>query len=211
MAEKLLNCKGLACPQPVLETKKALEELPAGAVLTVVVDNAAAKENVTLFAANAGHLVQAAEGNGEYVLTITKGGKEAAPPGEAKEPGGRGQKERGAGLQGKTVFLVTSNILGQGSPDLGQTLMKSFFTAVAEQEPPPKALIFLNTGVFLTARDSGVLGHLQKIAGKGAALLSCGTCLDYYKLKEKLAVGRVSNMYEILELVSSAEKVVTIA
>ncbi|MGB9847502.1 MAG: sulfurtransferase TusA family protein, partial [Desulfotomaculales bacterium] len=133
MTEKKLNCKGLACPQPVLETKKALEELPAGAVLTVVVDNAAAKENVTLFAANAGHLVQAAEGNGEYVLTITKGGKEAAPAREAKEPGqsGRGQKERGAGPQGKTVFLVTSNILGQGSPDLGQTLMKSFFTAVA--------------------------------------------------------------------------------
>lgn len=208
MTEKKLNCKGLACPQPVLETKKALEELPAGGVLIVTVDNTAAKENVTLFAANAGHRVQTEEREGEFILTITKGGGKAAPAGENRAGGQAAQKNA---REEKITFLITSNLFGQGSPDLGQALIKSFFTALAGQENPPEALIFLNTGVYLASRDSEVLPYLQEIARKGTAVLSCGTCLEYYKLKEKLAAGRITNMHEILELTARAGKVVTIA
>lgn len=210
-----LNCKGLACPQPVLETKKALEELPAEAELIVRVDNPVSKENVAIFAANAGHRVETDENNGEFILRITKGRagliqerkRGPRPPADADEKPAARSKSAPA----QTTFLITSNLFGQGSPDLGQVLMKSLFVTLAGQDTPPEALIFINTGVYLSTEGSPVQEHLQKIAAGGTVVLSCGTCLDYYKLKEKLAAGRVSNMYEIIEQLGRAEKVITIA
>ena len=218
-----LNCKGLACPQPVLETKKALEELPAEAELIVRVDNPVSKENVAIFAANAGHRVQTEENSGEFILRITKGRagllqerkreQPAAAEAEAKASPRDKKTASTASPQttSQTTFLITSNLFGQGSPDLGQVLMKSLFVTLAGQDTPPEALIFINTGVYLSTEGSPVQEHLQKIAAGGTVVLSCGTCLDYYKLKEKLAAGRVSNMYEIIEQLGRAEKVITIA
>lgn len=208
MAHKELNCKGLACPQPVLETKKALAELPEGASLTVIVDNPAARENVTLFATNAGHRVEAKENGGEFILNITKG--RAGLIQERKSAFNEKTQEKPA-PGGRPTYLITSNLFGQGSPDLGQVLMKSLFVTLAEGQAPPETLIFINTGVYLSTQGSEVLAHLQKLSAKGTTVLSCGTCLDYYKLREKLAVGRVSNMYEISEQLARAEKIITIA
>jgi len=205
---KKIDCRGLACPQPVINTKKALEEVAPGATLTVVVDNPAARENVTLLAQNAGHRVEVKENNGEYVLSITRKGADQDLTGrEEKSPvPGAVDKDR----LGEVTYLVTSNLFGQGSPDLGQVLMKSLFIALSEQAVPPSALIFLNTGVYLSTEGSPVIEQLQAMAGKGSTVLSCGTCLEYYKLKEKLAVGRVSNMYEIVELLAGAGRVITV-
>ncbi len=208
MADKQLNCKGLACPQPVLETKKALAELPAGARLTVIVDNPAAKENVALFAANAGHRVEAKENGGEFILHIVKEGTGLIPESQRTRDQETSEKPSRAT---RVAYLISSNLFGQGSPDLGQALMKSLFVALAGQETAPEALIFINTGVYLSAQGSDVLDHLQALWSRGTTILSCGTCLEYYKLKEKLAVGRISNMYEIMEHLSKAEKVITIA
>jgi len=209
-APRELNCKGLACPQPVLETKKALDELPAGAELTVLVDNPVAKENVTLFATNAGHQVEASENNGEFILRIIKGGAGLL---QERKGGPQPPDKPGENLpaRSRTTYLITSSLFGQGSPDLGQVLMKSLFVSLAGQEIPPAALIFVNTGVYLSTEGSPVLEQLQKMSAGGTTVLSCGTCLDYYKIKEKLAVGRVSNMYEIRERLNGAEKVITIA
>lgn len=210
-----LNCKGLACPQPVLETKKALDELPAEAQLTVLVDNPVAKENVTLFATNAGHRVEASENNGEFILRITKGRggliQERKSSPQPQDQPDENQPDENPPARGAATYLVTSDLFGQGPPDLGQVLTKSLFVSLAGQEVPPEALIFINTGVYLSTEGSPVLEQLQKMSAGGTTVLSCGTCLDYYKLKEKLAVGRVSNMYEILERLNGAEKVITIA
>lgn len=213
VTSKELNCKGLACPQPVLETRKALEELPAGARLTVIVDNPVAKENVIVFATNAGHQVEVTENNGEFILNIIRAvtGPTQAKQEKKEEKTEEGQKGEKPEQHGKVIYLITSNLFGQGSPDLGQVLMKSFFVSLAGQKTPPEALIFVNTGVYLSTQGSPVLEHLQTLAAKGTTILSCGTCLDYYKLREKLAAGRVSNMYEISERLSGTEKVITIA
>ncbi|MEW5761798.1 MAG: sulfurtransferase-like selenium metabolism protein YedF [Bacillota bacterium] len=202
MTSYQVDCRGLACPQPVLETRKALERAGSGTVV-VIVDNEAARENVRRFAEHAGWAVAVEAREGSYYLTLSRG--EAAPEGEVAP-------ERDAsGAEARPVYLVSSNVFGQGSPDLGATLMKSLFTAVAAREPAPAAVIFLNTGVFLSTEGSPVLDALHRLAAAGSEILSCGTCLEYYGLKEKLAVGRVSNMYEINAFLAGPHKVIGVA
>ena len=201
-----LDCRGLACPQPVINTKKALDKMDSGTLVTVV-DNETARENVTLFARNAGCEVSVEQKGSDYYLTISKGntsGDEQQIP--AATPA-RAASEEDAG----TVYFVSSNVLGQGSPDLGLTLMKSLMTTLDEMNPPPRALAFLNSGVYLTCEGSEVLAKLQNMHSRGVKILSCGTCLEYYKLKEKLAVGKISNMFDINNLLIGPEKVITIS
>jgi len=202
---KDLDCRGLACPQPVINTKKALEEIEQGAVLTVIVDNQTAKENVAAFAENSGCSVDVKESGGDFVLEITVKNKS----GDLQDWNECVQKAESDSRKGP-VYLITTNSFGQGSPDLGEVLMKSFFTALVEQ-PCPECLIFINSGVYLTTEGSPVMEQLNSLAQKGAQVLSCGTCLNYYKLTEKLLTGKVSNMFEILEQLTKSGKVINIA
>lgn len=187
------NC-GLACPQPVINTKKALDSLSAGQSLISMVDNAAAKENVTRFAVNNGYTVSVEEKNGVYALTLTKGKSlpaTAAPQVEIPNAGGK-------------VIFVRSNQLGMGSDELGSLLIKSFFYAVSQTaDYLPAKIVLINSGVKLAVKDSPVLPDLLSLAAAGVEVLACGTCLDFYGLKEQLAVGHVSNMYSIYEVLAS--------
>ncbi|MFZ5633561.1 MAG: sulfurtransferase-like selenium metabolism protein YedF [Bacillota bacterium] len=196
-----VECRGLACPQPVIKTKKALDSIDQGTVV-VLVDNDTARENVTLFARNAGFKAEVEKTGEGYQITITKGSPAVTGKIQAASP-------RAEGLN-STVYLITTNMLGQGSPDLGQVLMKSLAVTINEMDPPPKALLFLNSGVFLTCLGSPVLEQLQSLSARGTELISCGTCLEYYKLKDKLDVGRVGNMLEINGYMSESAKVITI-
>jgi len=202
MNVKVLDCRGLACPTPVINTKKALEE-GGGTTLLVIVDNDAARENVSRFAANAGHSVEVEEKDGTYKLTIglTGGGVTAKDPVK--------QVIAAESEAGRAVYFITSNALGQGSPDLGEVLMKSLMVTLTEQEAP-KALLLLNTGVYLAVEGSPVLEQIQKLVLAGTEILVCGTCLNYYKLKEKLAVGMVSNMLDINSCLTESGKVITV-
>lgn len=212
MSEIIVDCKGLSCPEPILKTKKALAELPPGAWLTVIVDNPAAKENVTLFAANAGYNVTLDENKGFFTLTIKKVALKDIKIEEKNETGAKSAGDRpGQEKASQITYLIISDCLGQGSPDLGHVLMKSFFIALTAQQTPPETLIFMNTGVYLSIQGSSVIEYLEKLTAKGATVLVCGTCLDYYKIKEKLRAGRISNMYEINEHLTKAQKVITIS
>lgn len=204
MARKTVDCRGLACPQPVLNTKKALEEEGVTTVTTIV-DNDVARQNVTLFARNAGYSVTEDEKEGFFHLTISRAGDREAGNAPLSAP-----EERLPAGEGP-VYFITTNSLGQGSPDLGQVLMKSLFTTLAEMNPPPAALLFLNTGVFLTCAGSDVLEQLNRMHEAGTRVLSCGTCLDYYKIKDRLQIGTISNMLEINSWLSGPYKTITIA
>lgn len=212
MAEiKEVDCRGLACPQPVINTKRALESIESGKLITIV-DNDVAKENVSLFARNAGCQVDVEPKEGHYFITITKNNA------VNNKTSSMNQREAPSDAQNMThqtpdriVYFFSTNMLGQGSPELGMVLMKSLFSTIVEMEPAPKALLFLNTGVYLTCEGSPVMEHIRTLAERGTQLISCGTCLDYYKLKEKLAVGIIGNMYAINELLVGPEKVITIA
>ena len=192
---KTIDCRGLSCPQPVIETKKTLEVMKEG-IIEVIVDNTAAKENVSRFANSQGCKVESVEKGGNFYLKITKGNIE-----KETEPSG-------SGPVGRTVLLITADQIGQGSEELGKVLMKAFINTLIETTPMPGTIIFMNSGVKLAIEGSPVLESLDKLEKAGVNLLVCGTCLNYFEVKDKLKAGKVSNMYEIAEKMLNAEKVI---
>lgn len=194
-----IDARGLACPQPVIATKKALDAIVDG-VVTTLVDNPAARENVVKFAAANGCGVSVEEQNGHYRIRITKG----APVASGHSGPASGPADRPAG---ETVYLITKDTLGHGSDELGAILMKSFFYTVRESQPLPRAILLVNGGVRLAVAGSPVLDHLDALAAAGVTVLSCGTCLDYFGLKDRLVIGGVTNMYSILDQLAAGKAV----
>lgn len=194
--------RGLSCPQPVIHTKKALSNLAEGQALVSIVDNEVAKENVRRFAASAGCQIEIEEKDGLYFLTLLRSG--VAPALQVPTP-----EEKELPL-GQHVVFIRSNFLGLGSDELGALLMRSFFYAVNQTpESLPAAVVLMNSGVLLAIEDSPVLVDLQSLAAAGVEIVACGTCLDFYKVKDLLRVGRISNMYDIYEILA-ARRVITL-
>jgi selenium metabolism protein YedF len=194
---KILDLTGLACPLPVVRTKEALET-EGDRHLIVMVDNIAARDNVTRFAESRGCEVSVAAASGCYQLTIQPpvGGK----PSSCIFPDATPE------LQGNVVVFA-ADLMGQGDPELGGILMRAFCQTLVQMEVPKK-LLFYNRGVFLTLNDSPVLAELKGLEEMGVELLVCGTCLDFYKVKERLAAGKVSNMFTILESQMQAGRII---
>jgi tRNA 2-thiouridine synthesizing protein A len=195
--------RGLPCPQPVIQTKKALNELAEGQSLVSIVDNDVAKENVLRFAANAGCHVQIDERDGLFYLTLKRESQDSPtlqdPPPQVKEL-----------PLGQHVLFLRSNLLGLGSDELGALLMRSFFYAVNQTpESLPAMIVLINSGVLLAVEDSPVLADLQSLNQNGVDVVACGTCLDFYAVKDQLRVGRISNMYDIYEILA-ARRVITL-
>lgn len=188
-----IDCRGLACPQPVILTKKALEGIAAGEVVTVV-DNEAARDNLIRMAKNFAYEVDVETEGKDYKVRIMK--NESLPT----------QLESVEDV----VVLVTKDVLGSGDSILGNILIKSFFYSLNENDTVSQTLIFLNSGVKLTCSGSEVLEHLMALEKRGCEILSCGTCLDYYNLKEKLCVGTITNMYHIVQLLTKTQKVISL-
>lgn len=194
---KKLDCRGLACPKPVIMTKKEIESIGQGQ-LEVVVDNEAAKENVMRFAQSQGLEYSYRAEDGLYYIVITKGShseqSEACPVLEYEaSPSAAGP-----------VILVGTDKMGQGDDKLGAALMKSYVYALTESDIKPQAMLFLNSGVKLTTEGSDVIDSLRILAEKGTEILSCGTCLDFYGIKDKLLIGNITNMYTIVEKMNGA-------
>ena len=196
---KRIDCRGLACPQPVLETKKALEDQEAGEVV-VLLDNAGSKENVRRFAESQGCRVRVAEEKGTFFLTIKRSGMNRSEKAEARQ----GQ------VATDLAIFIDADSLGRGSEELGKILMRSFLQTLEQSETNLKKIIFVNNGVKLACAGSEVLEDLLEFAAKGVEILSCGTCLDYFGVKKDLKVGKVSNMYEILNSLIQAGKVIRV-
>jgi len=193
---KEIDCRGQACPHPVLMAKQALERLTEGEVI-LIVDNDAARENVERFAKSQGCAVTVEKRGSDSHLRIQKG-----KSGEGHEV--VRQKKDGENI----VVYLNSRFLGVGDEALGSILMRSFLKTLLELETKPNRLILINSGVWLSSEGSDVLETLKALSEKGVEILSCGTCLDFYGLKEKLKVGRVSNMYTIAQTLIEAERVV---
>jgi selenium metabolism protein YedF len=194
---KTVDCRGMSCPQPVLETKKALAAA-GGEEVQVLVDNPGSKENVRRFAESQGYGVNIMEEKGAFTLRLRKG------EGAEKEPIPEEMKAVG---DTNLVVFIESDSIGRGSEELGKILMRSFLHTLGEAEYKPAKIILVNSGVKLTSEGSEVLEDLRHLSRRGAEILSCGTCLDYFGLKTKLQVGRISNMYEILSSLAQAGKV----
>jgi len=189
---KEIDCRGLACPQPVLTTKKALEE--GQEELIVIVDNIAARDNVERFAKSQGAVVDIEKKDNDFYLHIQRKGTCESPESQKKFE--------------KIVVYINSNLMGVGDEALGVILMRSFLKTLLDLKPIPSKLIFVNSGVHLTTEGSEVIESLKALADKGVEILSCGTCLDFYGLKEKLKVGIISNMYDIAQSLLEADRLI---
>lgn len=194
---KIVDARGFDCPQPVINTKKALEEIEEG-ILTVIVDNVAARDNVRRFAESQGCTVKVGEKDGDYHLEIAKG--------VSCEIESRPREAKG---NDNIVIYINSNVMGVGDEELGKILMEAFLKTMIIADPHPRKLIFVNSGVKLAIEGSDVVGHVKEMEKKGVEVLSCGTCLNFYGLKEKLQVGVISNMYDIIESLIEADKVIS--
>lgn len=194
--DRHVDARGLSCPKPVIETKKILDQLKDGSVTTIV-DNKIAMENVSKLAKSMDCQVNIEEIEGNYYIHIYKDaeGSEVIPESKLKKD---------------MAILIGSDTMGEGSKELGQVLMKGFMYTLAEDKPYPKAILFINSGVKLTTEGSEVLEYLRILEAEGVDILSCGTCLDYYNLKNKLLVGGVTNMYTIVEKISKVKNTIRI-
>lgn len=190
-----IDCRGLKCPEPVIRTKKALEEIDEGIIVSIV-DNITAKENVSRLASNLNLKYDIEEKEGCFYISINK----------SKEEG----QNCNYAANDDIVIVITNDKLGSGNDELGKVLMKSYLYALTEASSKPKAMMFLNGGVKLTTEGSEVLENLTKLSDAGVEIISCGTCLDFYGLKEKLKAGAVGNMYSIVEKMHAAAKVINI-
>jgi selenium metabolism protein YedF len=189
---KVIDCRNMACPLPVVTVKRALEGAP-GETVRVLLDAGAPVENVTRFAANRGFAVEAEPAEEGSCLVIRPAATPSAASGAKAEP---------------TVLLVTADRLGDGPEELGRLLMKNFLITLLDVAQLPDRILFLNTGVFLTTEGSEVLKALNELGNRGVEVLSCGVCLDYFHRKEQLAAGAVGNMFTIAESLMQAGSVV---
>ncbi|MDN5345408.1 MAG: hypothetical protein PWQ18_1522 [Clostridia bacterium] len=192
--ERVVDARGLACPQPVIQTKRALETLGPDGELVAIVDNEVARDNVLKLARSLECATSVQEQGNEYYIHIRKEGLPATQ----------------LNVHQGQVLLVAAATLGRGAEELGSILMRSFFYSLSESEVLPRRILFLNSGVQLCCQGSPVLESLLALEQKGVEVLVCGTCLDYYHLKEKLCAGSVTNMYTIIEHLMAAEKVITL-
>jgi selenium metabolism protein YedF len=204
--EKTLDCRGLACPMPVLRTKECLEaDHPDTVVVTV--DNQAARENVDRFLSRAGYAVSATEaGGGIFTLTATRSATAPPSPSPAQTP------EPAASDPGdaKTLVLITADTIGRGDPTLGAKLMVNFCATLPELGDSLWRIILLNGGVKLSVADSPVLASLRQLAEAGVSILVCGTCLDFFGLLEQKNVGETTNMLDVVTSLALADKVIQI-
>ncbi len=192
----VIDARGLACPQPVIRTRAALQ---ANAAVTTIVDNATAQQNVTRMAEKAGCTVTAeTRGNGIYLDIRRQGAAvQAASP-------------TAAASAGPLVLTIPSEFMGRGDEMLGEILIRAFFHTLGEVQPLPDTIIFLNSGVKLVVAGSPVLDDLRALSDQGISILACGTCLGHFGIKDQVAVGEISNMYAIAETLLGAVKVVSL-
>ena len=202
MKEVVLDCCGLACPQPVIKTKEALES-GAGQLL-VIVDNEASRDNVTRFARSRGCEVSVADaGRDRFELRVRAGaGVEAA---EFDDSEYACPLPSGSNL----VYVISADTMGRGSEELGWALLQTYIQTIEQVDPLPRKILFYNSGVKLVTAQSGALDALRRLREKGVEILACGTCLDFFKLKSEIQIGQISNMYDIMSAMSEADKVVS--
>lgn len=205
--EKAVDARGMACPLPVVNAKKAAEEMHAGDVLTVLVDNEIAVQNLQKFANHKGYQVSGeklAENEYAVKMQITSGEMQPAQEVDEKEEISCTLDTKKKGM----VVVLSANVMGTGEEKLGKALMKAFVFALTRQDVLPETILCYNTGAYLTCEGADTLEDLKSLEAEGVNIMTCGTCLDFYEMKEKLAVGSVTNMYEIVETMENAGKLI---
>jgi selenium metabolism protein YedF len=188
-----IDCRNMACPMPVVTAEKHYKEAKVGDTYTVVVNDETSAQNIARAVKQwGGEFVQERKGQ-DYYISITKGKMLEVPK----------------TIIGK-VILIGSDTVGRGDDELGRVLMRALMASLGESQVYPSHLIFLNAGVKLTTAGSPLLEQIKRLEGDGVQVLSCGTCLDFYGIKDKLQVGRITNFMEITTMLLTSEHFVSL-
>lgn len=199
----VVNAVGEQCPIPVVKTAKALEAMTGPGALEIHVDNEIAVQNVSRLASGKG-LQAVSEKLEEKHFIIRIAVDTPLSPAKPREAEAACTPD----ARGDFVVAVSSAGMGSGDDELGRTLMKGFIFALTQLEKLPKTILFYNGGAAITTEGSVSLEDLRSLEAQGVEIMTCGTCLNYYGLTDKLAVGSVSNMYTIVETLARAGKVI---
>lgn len=195
-AMKKINALGKPCPIPVIEAKKAIRELnKAGGTIEITVDNEVSVKNIEKMAVGLG------------LKTISQKYKNDELTVEITVPKHLDQLNS-ASSDNELVIAFGRKTMGDGDADLGAMLLKSYIYSLTELDTPPEHLLFFNSGAFLTNQGSNTLKDLQVLLEKGTQISTCGACLDFYEIKETIAIGEITTMYGITEVMAQAKKVI---
>ncbi len=201
---KVIDVRGKKCPMPLVETKRALKESEMNELIKVILDSENSVKNVTKYLKDNHIQIKEQQSGKIYELLFKKEGSQPIIE----------EAESYCSTEDKTsdnfIIVFGKDRLGEGSDDLGNMLIGGMLTTLVETDRVPDKMIFINSGINLVVENSPVLNLLRKLENNGCELLACGTCLDYFGKTENLKVGRVSNMLEILEAMTSYSKVINI-
>jgi selenium metabolism protein yedF len=200
-----VNAIGDACPIPVVKTKNAIRELGGSGAVEVSVDNEIAVQNLLKMAKQKEYEASfEKKSNTEYIVTINVNGGEVS---DAKPVAKEIAKSDEIKLK-ETIVVIDSDKMGDGDEEFSKTLLKGFIYALSSQDIPPAKILFYNTGVRITTEGSASIEDLKVLEKAGAKIYSCGACLNNYGLSEKLSVGEVTNMYDIVSYLMEADLVI---
>ena len=202
-----VDAMGDQCPIPVIKTKKALKEITETTLVEVHVDNEIAVQNLSKMAKQK-NLEYKCEKLEEQHYIIKRNAEAEGVSIQQKAPAENDKEICYPDRKSNTVVVLSSNQMGNGSEELGQILMKGFIFALTELDELPSTVLLYNSGVKLSTEGSNSIEDLKTLQAQGVEILSCGTCLHYYDLTEKLQVGDVTNMYFILEKMAQADKII---
>ncbi len=209
---KRLDMTGVPCPIPVVQARKAMAA-GAGAV-EVLVDNAIAVQNLEKMAAGEGYAIQTETlSESSFRVVLTGQGNPGGMPQKQPEKPARPAQVDAAGFpspQAGMTVLVTKEWMGEGAQELGMLLMKGFLFALTELATPPERVVFLNGGAKLTTQGANTVPDLLALAEKGTEIYTCGTCANFYGIKDALAVGQLTDMMHIATMLQKAGRVVTL-
>lgn len=198
---KYVNCKGLLCPMPLIETKKAIKESVIGDEIQVDVDNETSFNNVSHFLNDNGFVFKFTKEALVYHINFVVNNL------RTNTEGFKINEEPKSNL-GNYIIVLDSDEMGSGDNDLGKLLLKGFINTIEQLDTLPKEIICYNSGVTLAIKGSDTANSLKKIEPKGVKIMLCGTCLDFYSLKDNIEVGSITNMLYIAEKLSGDLKIV---
>lgn len=201
--EKTIDARGQVCPKPLVMARDTLKTLTKDDTLNVVVDNAISAQNLEKMAGQMDLTSKKVQQGSDYIVSFFVDKSSFVIP-QTEELNCNVPEN----VPGDTVVVINTDVMGKGDEKLGKILIRGFIYSLTCLPNLPATIIFYNSGVKLTTQDSDVVEDLKKLAAAGVNICVCGTCVEYYGLKDKIAVGNIVNMLKIVETQFAAARII---
>lgn len=203
--DTIVDCRGMLCPLPLIETKKAIKSAKKGDTIKVIIDNDTSLSNLKRYLSDNGIVANYSieEGNHTLAFTVLVTQHPMSKPENycTHEPKPENKPVK------DYIVVLKSNTMGKGDDTLGEMLMKGFLSSIPELDSLPKEVICYNSAVKLAVEGTATVRNLEKLNELGVRITLCGTCVDFFNLKDSIKIGEISNMYHITNTILNASYV----